>query len=347
MKNFLNFLKSTGVVLWIVLLALWVRISVVEVYRIPETGMMPTLMEGDRVFAGKLAYGLRLPFIKSFVARWSRPQRGDVIVFRSPFDKSSLSVRRVVGLPGDRVFFEHGNLYINEHKIIKKNPGKRKKDLSWIKDKDFFDTGRGMGKSDFVHKEEHLFTRSYSVLLKKKKLGYLIFGPYLIAEGHYFVLGDHRDFTQDSRTWPAQLGRARGQVVFFRKKPGPPVSIPRGTVVSRSHPQLPEYFETLKTVVLRGLQVEVDVQAQKKGVSGNVKAYQINRIESAGLSSLSVHNSFDMQGGQSKNLVAEGDILGKLWRVWFSCEDGFWFADFICDFRSLRWGRSLRKIHRD
>ena len=110
-------LKKMMILIWIILLALVLRWSVMEVYVIPETGMMPTLFANDHIFVNKLAYGLRLPFLRSVSLKWSQPRRGDIILFRAPFNHQFLSIRRVVGLPGDRVFFEHGNLYINEKKL--------------------------------------------------------------------------------------------------------------------------------------------------------------------------------------------------------------------------------------
>ena len=325
----------------VVALALCLRVSVVEVYRLPEKGMMPTLLEGDRLAANKLAYGLRLPFMKKPLARWSRPRRGEVLVFRTPFDKNSLSVRRVVALPGDRVFFENGQLYLNERKVERRRhaggfQGLREGDLreGWI----------GPDKSHFTHYVESILGISYSVLLKKNRKGTLIFGPYLIPDGHYFVLGDHRDFTRDSRTWSLNVQKAGGMVTFSRLKRGPSVFIPQGTVIRTTHPQLPEYFQTLHPVWLTGQSVKVEVEAKRGGLNGNVKAWQINHIEDTRLSFLKVTNEKAFQGGKSDNLVKEEDILGRITRVGWSCGQALSFVSFICHPGAIRWDRTFKSL---
>lgn len=335
------FLKTAAPLCGVVALALCLRVSVVEVYRLPEKGMMPTLLEGDRLLANKLAYGLRIPFVKKPLARWGRPGRGDVLVFRTPFDKNSLSVRRVVALPGDRIFFENDRLYLNEREVKRYLPpsafqGMREEDFSkgWI----------GPDKSHFTHYVENLFGTSYSVLLKKNRKGYLIFGPYLIPDGYYFVLGDHRDFTRDSRTWSLNVQKAKGEVSFSRSKRGSPVFIPKGTVVRTTHPQLPEYFETLNPAHLTGRSVNVEVEAKRGGLNGNVKAYQINHIEDRRLSFLKVRNKKPFQGGKSDNLVKEEDVLGRIARVGWSCQAALSFVDFICHPGTIRWRRNFKSL---
>ena len=331
--------------MWVVLLALVLRWSVIEVYIMPLQGMMPTLLVNDHVIVNKMAYGLRVPFSSFFISKWSQPKRGDVIVFRSPFDSSSLSIRRVIGLPGDRIFFENGNLYVNEKKIIKTVPSERKKDSSWLKDEDFSDEGMTEVKEDYIHWEETISDYVYSILLKKKKKGYLIFGPYRVPPNHYFVMGDHRDRSQDSRTWPAQIKKAKGKVTFSRAEPGSAVLIPKGTIVRTSDLKMPEYFETQRDVTLKGLFVDVEVEARKAGLAGNVPVGQINFIESVLPEKLSVSNTHPLREGEDQNFVFESDILGKVSRVWFSCERTFSSVDFLCNPRYIRWNRIFFPIH--
>ena len=268
-----------------------------------------------------------------------------MIVFRSPFDSQSLSIRRVVGLPGDRVFFENGNLYVNEQKIIKRIPTSRKQDFSWVRDADFSDNGMTEDKSHYVHWEENLSDIHYSVLLKKKKKGYLIFGPYRVPPSYYFVMGDHRDRAQDSRTWPARIKKAGGKVTFSRVSAESAVFIPKGTLLRTSDPKMPEYFETQKAVELDGLFVDVEVRAKKAGLAGNVGAGQINVIESRFSEKLSVSNPLTLTGGEDQNLVLEADILGRVSRVWLSCEKTMPVIAFLCDPRYIRWNRIFFKVH--
>ena len=345
-KKLTNFFNSVFIFIWVVLLALILRWSVLEVYVIPLQGMMPTLFSGDHVIVNKLAYGLRTPFFPYYISQWTLPKRGDVIVFHSPFNSNSLSIRRVIGLPGDRVFFENGNLYVNEQQIIKQIPSERKKDFSWVRDEDFSDRGMTEDKSHYVHWQETLSDSTYSILLKKKKQGYLIFGPYRIPPYYYFVMGDHRDQSQDSRTWPAQIQKAKGKVTFSRLNAGLAVLIPKGTLIRTSDSRLPQYFETQMDVVLKGLFVDVKVKARKAGLAGNVLAGQINLIESRSLSAkISVSNAQALTEGKDENLVFEPDILGRVSRVWFSCEKKLAITSFLCDPRYIRWDRTFFPVH--
>ncbi len=316
-----------------------------EVYVIHFQGMMPTLFSHDHVMVNKLAYGLRAPFSSRYISQWSEPKRGDVVVFRSPFAPHSLSIRRVVGLPGDRIFFENDNLYINEQKIVKQIPSERKKDISWVRDEDFSDGGATEDKSHYVHWEETVSGSTYSILSKKRKTGYLIFGPYRVPPRHYFVVGDHRDRSQDSRTWPTRIAKAKGVVTFSRSGPGSSLFIPKGTLVRTGNAKWPEYFETKKNVNLEGLFVDVEVEARKAGLAGNISPGQINAIEGRLSAALSVSNAQEFIGGKDENMVFEMDILGRVNRVWFSCEKTMELVSFLCNPRYMRWGRTFFRVH--
>lgn len=344
-KTIIGSLKNIFIFIGIALLALVLRWSIIEVYVMPRQGMMPTLLVNDHIIVNKMAYGLRVPFSSAYVSKWAQPKRGDVIVFRSPFDSSALSIRRVIGLPGDRVFFENGNLYVNEQKVVKSVPAQRKKDFSWLRDEDFSNGGITEEKEDYIHWEEVISDYTYSVLLKRKKRGYLIFGPYRVPPNYYFVMGDHRDRSQDSRTWPAQIKKAKGVVTFSRAHPGVSVFIPKGTIVRTNNLKMPEYFETQKDVTLNGVFVDVEVKARKAGLGGNVQMGQINFIESVLPKTLSVSNAHHLTGGEDQNFVLESDILGKLSKIWFSCEKTFSSVDFLCDPRYIRWNRMFFSVH--
>ncbi len=108
-------IKKTGTSLGLaVLTALTIRWGVAEAYVIPSGSMEPTLEVSDRIFVNKLAYGVRVPFSKIWLTKFQDPYRGDVVVFKFPKDEGTFFVKRVIGLPGDEVFYtDGGELYIN------------------------------------------------------------------------------------------------------------------------------------------------------------------------------------------------------------------------------------------
>ncbi|MBX3021516.1 MAG: signal peptidase I [Bdellovibrionales bacterium] len=184
-------------------LALFVRWAFFEAYVIPSTSMLPSLLVNDFIFVNKFIYGVRAPLSEKWFVRWAHPQRGDVVVFKYPANKDQYFIKRVVGLPGDRVLYENGNLYVNEKLVDKTIPQDLKEEWLWLKDQDFPGDEAAGGRSLYVHWEEHMGKRAYSVLLRKDGGSQGTFGPVTVPEGQYLVLGDNRDQSKDSRAWDA------------------------------------------------------------------------------------------------------------------------------------------------
>jgi signal peptidase I len=169
------------------LIALLLRTFVIAAYKIPTGSMIPTLKIGDCIFAYKLPYGVRLPFTKKSLIEPKLPNRGDVIVFRYPEDETISFIKRVVGLPGDKIEIKKKKLFINDQ-MVRSEPvvGDEIKD---IPNKDLYLVQREM-----IEGNSHL-------VMFRRGDDNDDFGPEMVPSGEIFVLGDNRDSSDDSRFW--------------------------------------------------------------------------------------------------------------------------------------------------
>jgi signal peptidase I len=142
-------------------IALFVRSFVVQAFKIPSSSMEPTLLVGDHILVNKFIYGIRIPVIGKKIFAFSQPRRGDVIVFIFPNDRSKDYIKRVIGLPGEKVEIKERMIYIND-RLIEDSWGHFS---SW-----------GPGGRD-------------------------TYGPIMVPPHSLFVMGDNRDNSEDSRYW--------------------------------------------------------------------------------------------------------------------------------------------------
>lgn len=195
-----------------IVIVMFLRSSIIEPYKIPSGSMIPTLFIGDHIFVNKFSYGFKVPFTEFFlerpiyVTKQQLPNRGDVIVFRYPRDETINYIKRVVGLPGDRVAIREKVLYIND-KAVEVVP---------LKDPAL---EAGM-ENDDDRRVLSLFTEKlegaeHPVLYNMNSLLNSDFGPVEIPEGSILALGDNRDKSSDSRIWGfVPMENIKGKAMF-------------------------------------------------------------------------------------------------------------------------------------
>jgi signal peptidase I len=161
------------------------RSFVAEPFRIPSGSMMPTLLVGDFILVNKFSYGLRLPVLNTKVLELGEPQRGDVVVFRYPEDPSIDYIKRVVGLPGDHIVYQDKQLTINGEPVGQLPQGT------------YIGTGAGAASTGASLRYEQLGDVKHDILVRPGVRG--IEGEITVPPGHYFMMGDNRDNSKDSR----------------------------------------------------------------------------------------------------------------------------------------------------
>jgi signal peptidase I len=171
--------------------ALFIRQFIVEAFKIPSGSMKPTLTIGDHLLVNKFVYGPRIPFTDTRIFDGQAPKRGEIIVFKYPGDESKDYIKRVVGLPDDKVEIKNGTLFINDQPVPVTPKG------------EYLDK-RELGDQTFDVKakllQEQLGTVKHAILYEHDQKGYN-FGPVLVPKESVFVMGDNRDNSQDSRFW--------------------------------------------------------------------------------------------------------------------------------------------------
>ena len=194
--------ETLRTVLLALLLAFGVRIGVAQAYVVDGPSMEPTLFQDERLFVARCAYGLSIPFVEEALLRWAEPDIGDVVVVQSPADGLDL-VKRVVGLPGDVVEVRDGVVFRNGEAadLVDRGPCPEERQTS-------------------LDPECHLYEESVpgaegSWIISRSALDLDNMPPFVVPAGQVFVMGDHRDRSNDSRYFGSiSLGRLRGRVLF-------------------------------------------------------------------------------------------------------------------------------------
>jgi signal peptidase I len=170
----------------VIVLVLVIRSFLFEPFRIPSDSMMPTLFDGDFIFVSKYSYGLRLPVINTLLVPTGTPQRGDVIVFRLPPNPKINYIKRLIGLPGDRIrVTENNQLYVNDQPV----PQQAGPPYSGPKQ----DVWNYVGAPTAF---EQLDAKRHQIMFSQ---GSAKTGEWVVPAGHYFFMGDNRNNSKDSR----------------------------------------------------------------------------------------------------------------------------------------------------
>lgn len=157
------FWEYVEALIWAALIAFVVTTFIVQAFKIPSGSMLETLQIGDHLLVNKFLYGLKRPFSDEYLVRGKNPERGDVIVFRYPKDPSLDYIKRIVGIPGDTLEMHKKVLYRNGEPVV----------------------------------EPYVQHSQPEIMLQRRDS----WGPLTVPEDHYFVLGDNRDDSMDSRFW--------------------------------------------------------------------------------------------------------------------------------------------------
>ncbi len=171
----------------VILIVLVIRSFVVEPFRIPSGSMTPTLLDGDFILVNKFTYGLRLPVLNTKFIDMGAPKRGDIIVFRYPEDPKVDFIKRVIGVPGDHLEYRNKVLYINGEVQKQEYVGS------------FVGEGVNSGMTGASVRLEHLGNVDHQILILPE--GFEKEFEYTVPAGQYFVMGDNRDNSRDSRFW--------------------------------------------------------------------------------------------------------------------------------------------------
>lgn len=215
MQSRSGFIETVKTIFYALLIALGIRTFLFEPFNIPSASMVPTLLVGDYLFVSKFTYGYSfasLPYgLKLFQGRVaaSAPERGDVVVFKLPRDDKTDYIKRVIGLPGDRIRVTAGVLHINGAAVgLRRLP-------------DFVDDDRGFAMRYAQFVETLPGGREHRILKVNNEGFFNNTQEYVVPPAHFFAMGDHRDNSQDSRDLqsvgfvPFENIVGRAQILFF------------------------------------------------------------------------------------------------------------------------------------
>lgn len=167
----------------VLLVVLVLRSFLVEPFKIPTGSMIPTLLVGDYILVNKFAYGLRLPVLGTEIVPLGKPQRGDIMVFKYPENPSINYIKRVVGVPGDTIAYRNKQLFVNGEPLAQT-----------------LEAQLPAGRPEFKIYTEQLGEVSHSIMVTLQRSSE-VEASWVVPADSYFMMGDNRDNSRDSRYW--------------------------------------------------------------------------------------------------------------------------------------------------
>lgn len=185
-KKVWNYIKKNKGLMVMIFLLLAVRWSAIDHYRVPTGSMLETIQIGDSIFVNKMAYFLKLPFTNYRLMEFSKPKRGDIIVFEFPGDRSINYVKRLVGVPGDKLLIKNGFLWVNGQLQAEQRA--------------YDEFHQNLETEKIFYYREKIGDQDVKIRRISDQVRPME-GEIEIPEGKYFVVGDNRDGSYDSRSW--------------------------------------------------------------------------------------------------------------------------------------------------
>ena len=212
--------------LFIVFVVIPVKSSLADWNWVPTGSMNPTILEGDLIYVDKIAYDLRIPLTMHRLAKWSDPKRGDIVICFSPEDGVRL-VKRVIGQPGDTIEMRNNTLFLNGESVGYTKIGR-----------DYTELLSGKRRVRCILAIEDLDGVAHTVMSTPSIQAMRSFGPVTVPQGSYFVMGDNRDSSRDSR----YFGFVDRESIVGKAK----VVIGSFDITDKYQPRFKRFFESLK-----------------------------------------------------------------------------------------------------